>query len=134
MTDSNSEGYVRWLGSYFYVDGLDREDVEQEARLAAWLAPAGLERVAARRRVLDLLKASQRGKRGRAEELDLDRASSSLDVAALVEARLRLAGLLSERLSRSEREAIGRVVRGEPIRRGDKRLGQALYRFRRRSR
>ena len=56
----DADGYCRWLGSYFYAEGYDRDDICQEAMLAAWLAPSGLERVAARRRVLDILKAARR--------------------------------------------------------------------------
>lgn len=39
------ERYLHWLSGYFYAQGYDREDMLQEARIAAWLAPAGLERL-----------------------------------------------------------------------------------------
>jgi hypothetical protein len=130
-TISSFDGYVRFLSRYFYVDGLEPDDLEQEARLAAWLAPAGLERIAARRRVLDLLKASRRMKRGVAVEFVTEPASS-VDVFAVVSARETLRGVLEGKLSPSEAEALGRLVRDEPIRRGEKRLESALYRFRQR--
>ena len=57
------ESYCRWLAGFFFVDGMDRHDIYQEAVLAAWLAPAGLEHVAARRRIIELLRRSQRGGR-----------------------------------------------------------------------
>lgn len=126
-----SEGHARFLGRYFRIDGLDREDVEQEARLAAFLAPAGLERIAARRRILDLLKASQREKRGRAVSLE-ENVASRVDVLEAVIVRDRLRDVLSADMTEAEAEALGRVLRGEPIRRSEKRLQSSLYRFRRR--
>lgn len=125
------EAYVRFLGSYFYAEGYDREDIEQEARIAAYLAPAGLERMAARRRVLDLVKHAQREKRGRLVELERE-VASRLDVLEEVVIRETLRDVLSMRMTDSEREALGRVVRGEPIGRNEPRLGAAIWRLRKR--
>ena len=43
---SEIDGYCRHLASFFFVEGMDRDDLFQEARLAAWLAPAGAEHIA----------------------------------------------------------------------------------------
>lgn len=128
---SGVEGHVRFLSSYFYVDGMDREDVEQEARIAAWLAPAGAERIAARRRIVDLLIASRRLKRGSLVELE-DDLVSRIDVLEAVVVRETLRNVLAAPMSEAEREALGRVLRGEPIRRDEHRLGVAIWRLRRR--
>lgn len=133
MTDSNSEGYVRFLGSYFRIDGLDRDDVEQEARIAAHFAPAGLERLAARRRVIELLRRSRRGGRPTFAVLE-DVHPSSVDVLGSVCDRETIREAIESTGNGSEREALGRVLRGEPIERSNKRLGVAIWRFRQRVR
>ena len=75
------ERYARWLSSYFYVPGMDKQDLRQEARLAMWLARPGCERIAARRRILDLLKMSQR----RPQFVELVEAETTGELADLVD-------------------------------------------------
>ena len=121
---------MRFLATYFFVAGMDSDDLAQEARLAAWLAP-GNERVAARRRVLDLLKFSQRRPRFAAAIEDFRLVDARADVVELVEARERLRSVIAANLTQSERVAVGRRLRGEPIRRDEKVLDQAWFRARR---
>jgi hypothetical protein len=119
------ERYCRWLAHYFYARGYEPDDLYQEALLAAWLAP-GQERVAARRQVLDIVKIASR-KPLLVAEVDV---SSGGDTIDQVEARERLRSLL--RCPPNERRALGRVIRGEPIRRHEKALQSSLFRARRR--
>ena len=111
MSASNAERYCHWLASFFFVDGMDCDDIYQEAMVAAWLAPCGLERLAARRRVIELLRRSQRG--GRPTFCEFVDAPSSGDVVDIVVARERLRDVLAADLSDLERTALGRVMRGE---------------------
>ena len=122
-----SDRYCHWLASFFFVDGMDRDDIYQEASLAAWLAPCGLERLAARRRVIELLRRSQRG--GRPTFCKLVDTPAGVDVVDLVAHRERLHHVLTANLSDLERSAIGRVVRGESCPKGP--LDNALQRARR---
>ena len=39
------DAYCRWLSRFFYAQGHDADDLFHAARLAAWLAGEGLERV-----------------------------------------------------------------------------------------
>lgn len=123
----DADGYCRWLGSYFYAEGYDRDDICQEAMLAAWLAPSGLERVAARRRVLDILKAARR----RPRFVELVEVETPDNVVDAVDARDRLRAVLAAARTENERVAIARVMRGEPIARDEKALQVALWRLRR---
>lgn len=124
-TPASIEGYVRALGRVFYASGHDREDIEQEARIGAWLAPAGLERVVARRRVLDLVnKANRRRLEFFPEEYD---PPSRIDVVEVVAARERLRRLAAVELSPVQREAVRRVVIDGEAYAGDKRIDNALY-------
>lgn len=115
--------YCRWLANYFFIDGLDRDDLYQEAWLAAWLAP-GLERLAARRRIIELLRRSQRG--GRPRFVELVEAESSRNIIDIVETRERLRAILSTPLSDLERVALGRSLRGESC--GERHLDNARQR------
>lgn len=121
----SNDSYYRWLSHYFFAAGYEPEDLYQEARIAAWLAP-GHERVAARRQVLDVVKIAGR-KAQLAPEIDV---SWGGDMVDQVEARERIRVLL--RCAPREREALGRVIRGEPIRRNEKALQSSLLRVRRR--
>ena len=125
MTDL--EPYVRFLATYFFVAGMDAEDLAQEARLAAWLAP-GNERIAARRRILDLLKFAQRRPRF---ALLVDEPVAPDSIVDLIAARERLRRVLATPLTDRERSALGRAIRGEPIARGEKAAQGALARARR---
>lgn len=120
------DNYCRWLSHYFFVPGLDPDDLYQEATLAAWLAPH-CPRIAARRRILDLLKWSQR--RPKTVLLD-ERIGQAPD--ALMDARETLRRVISANLTEHERIALGRSIRGEPIRREEKALGVAYWRVRKR--
>jgi len=122
----NIEAYCRWLSRFFFAPGHDADDLAQEARIAAWLCPEH-PRLAARRQVLDVIKIARR----RPQFTKLHDVPSTADVVTLVEARERLRGVLAVSAPR-EREALGRVLRGEPIRRHEKALQQALVRARRR--
>lgn len=121
--------YCRHLAAFFFVDGLDRDDLFQEARLAAWLAPVGAERIAARRRILDLLKFAQRRPRFAPAIEDMRLVDARADVVDLAAARERLRAVCAVP-GRSERIALGRALRGEPIRRHEKALQVALHRVR----
>ena len=127
---SADERYYRWLGSYFFAAGYDREDLVQEARIAAWLAPSGLGRVAAKRRVLDVVKAAQR----RPRLYELVEAEAPGTVEDVVVMRERLREVIASVRNDSEREALRRVFRGEPLEvgRDGKALSVALARFRQR--
>lgn len=119
------ERYCRWLARVFFVVGMDSDDLAQEARLAAWLAPPGAERIAARRRILDLIKFSQRRPLF-APEVEI---ANSADVVDLVLARERIRGALASPLSDRERHALGRAIRGESV--AEKSIENALARARR---
>jgi len=125
---SDPESYVRWLSRYFYVPGYAAEDLQQEARIAMLGSP--YPRRAARLRILDLLKMSQRRPQLRA----LVEVADPTALEDIVDARLRLRQVLDAPLAPREREALGRAVRGEPIPRTDKALQSALVRARRKLR
>ena len=118
------DSYCRWLSGYFFVAGLDMDDLYQEARIAAWLAP-GHERTAARRRILDLLKMSQRRPR-------LCVLHDRHAVPDPLEGRERLRLIVDAPRTDNERVAVGRALRGEPIGRHEKALQVALIRVRER--
>jgi hypothetical protein len=122
MTD---EGFVRYLGSRFFAPGYDREDIEQEARLAMFLCPE-YPRLAARRRVIDIVK------RPRIRWEQIREVASPGDVVDRIDARVTLERVLRAPRTRNEEVAVGRVLRGEPIRRHEKTLQGTLYRFRKR--
>jgi len=102
------EGYVRFLSRFFFASGHDADDLAQEARIAAWLCPEH-PRLAARRRVLDVINAAQR-KPQFAEFVD---APNTVDITDLIEARERLRAILSTPLTTKEREAVRRLLAGE---------------------
>jgi DNA-directed RNA polymerase specialized sigma24 family protein len=116
------EPYLHWLSRYFFAPGYDPEDMLQEARIAAWLAPRGLERVAARRRLIEIVRRSKRG--GRPTFCQLHETADSVDVVDIVAARERLREILEAPYSDLQRVAIGRKLRGESC--GEKRLDNAL--------
>lgn len=118
--------YARWLSRYFYVAGYEPEDLYQEAVIAIWRAPEGLERLCARRRVIELLRRSQRA--GRPTFVGLVDAESPEDVVDVAAAREELRRVLSVPLSDLEREALGRAARGEAC--SGRRLDNALQRAR----
>lgn len=120
------DAYCRWLSRYFFAVGHDSDDLYQEARLAAWLAEPCHARVAAMRQVLDVIKIANR-KPLLTEPIDV---SCGSDMADRVEAREFLRLLPS--LPPNERQALGRVIRGEPIRRHEKALQSSLVRARKR--
>lgn len=122
------DAYCRWLGYFFFAPGYEPEDLAQEARIAAWLAPE-CPKIAARRQVLDVVKVANR--KAVLCELDTEPATTA-DVVDVVDARERLRGVLAADLTPKMREAIGRVIRGEPIRYEEKALQGALARARRR--
>jgi hypothetical protein len=93
-----------------------------------WLAPEGLERVAAYRRVVEILRRSKRGGRPTFCELHEEHAIRD-DVADIAVARERVRELARIGLSDLEREALGCVVRGEACPKGP--LDNALQRARR---
>lgn len=130
MTASNTplSRYCHWLAGFFFIDGMDRDDIYQEASLAAWLASPGLERVAARRRVIELLRRSKRG--GRPTFCELAEMPLSADVIDLVTARETLRRVLATPLSELERVALGRAIRGESVTES-KAIDNALWRARR---
>ena len=98
--------------------------------MPAWLAPSGLERLAAKRRILDVVKAAQR----RPRLYELVEAEAPGTVTDVVGARERLREILASVRNESEREALRRTFLGEPVDVGadGKRLSVALSRFRRR--
>jgi hypothetical protein len=118
------EGYVRFLGSYFFASGHSREDIEQTARLG--MLRGG--RIGARRDVLDLVKVANRRAFGTLPE----HREPTYDLADRLEARERLRSVLHAVRTDNERIAVGRTLRGEPIGRNEKGLQSALVRFRRR--
>lgn len=122
----STERYCRHLARFFFAPGYDREDMLQEARVAAWLAPCGLERVAARRRLIEIVRRSQRG--GRPELCPPVDVPDPQDVVDVVAARQRLRSVLATSFTDLEREALGRAVRGEGC---VGRLDNALQRARR---
>lgn len=101
--------YCRWLASFFFVSGMDREDLYQEACLAAWLADPGFERRKARQRVLDLVKI---GQRRRFDHLVTHEPSAP---PVDFEARDRLRLILNAPRTENERVALRRRIAGEPI-------------------
>lgn len=130
------EGYCLWLASRFFAPGVDREDLAQEARIAAWLEPEH-PRLAARRQVLDVVKretlAGEFRTERRPELVPLDEHLETRDnVADLVEARANLRAILCAPRNANERTALGRRLRGEPIRRHEKALDIAWFRLRER--
>ena len=127
----NVDAYCRWLSRHFYVRGCDRDDVVQEALLAAWLSP-NYPRLAARRQVMDMMKVANRRAFDSTEYADIPCRTS--DVVDVVAAREHLREVLSSVRTEAEREALGRTIRGEPVDVGadGKRLSVALSRFRRR--
>lgn len=129
VTPEAIERYISFLGSYFFARGLDREDIEQEARIAVWLAPAGLERMAARRQVLDLIKIANRK-----PELHrfMQDPAASIDVERVVAARETLRELIDAAHTPAEKIGLGRALRGEPISRTESTIGVALWRLRQR--
>ena len=127
MCARDIDGYCRWLSRFFFADGHAAEDLFQEARLAAWLAPAGLERVAARRRVIDVVRSARR-RVELASEVDVEVQDTVLDV---VVARERLRAVLAAARTENERAALARVMRDDPIARHEKALQVALWRLRR---
>lgn len=128
MGSRGIDPYCHWLARYFFVPGMDADDLFQEARIAAWLAPSA-PRTAARRRILDLLKFSQR--RPLIHRFDHSIIEPS-DVVEIVAARETLRRIVTAPLTRNEAIALGRAARGEPIRRSEKSLGVAYWRARRR--
>jgi DNA-directed RNA polymerase specialized sigma24 family protein len=118
--------YCHWLSRYFFIDGLDSDDLYQEAAVAVWMAPAGMERLCARRRVIELLRRSKRG--GRPEFVELGDVASPDRMVDLVAARERLRAVVNAPLSDLERCAVGRVARGEGCPKGP--LDNALQRAR----
>ena len=116
------------MSRYFYAPGCDADDLFQEARLAAWLAPHGLERVAARRRVLDVVRAARRRPRLVAP-VELEAPDNVNDV---VVTRERLRAVIAAARPGNERAALVRVLRDEPITRDEKALQVALWRLRQR--
>lgn len=128
MGSGGVEAYCHWLSRFFFVPGMDVDDLLQEARLAAWLAPKH-PRTAARRRILDLIKFSQR--RPVIERFEHSIIEPS-DIVEIVSAREQLRRIVTARMTPNEQVALGRAARGEPIRREEKALGQAYWRARRR--
>ena len=124
---SPDERYVGWLSSYFFAQGHDRDDLAQEARIAMLRAPAGLERVAARRRVIDVVRSARR-RPVLVEAVELETPDNVVDV---VDARDRLRATLAAAQTENERAALLLVMRGEPIARHEKALQVALWRLRR---
>jgi DNA-directed RNA polymerase specialized sigma24 family protein len=123
----SGEGYCRFLARSFWAPGYDREDMLQEARIAMWLAPPGIENLCARRRLIEIVRRSKRG--GRPSFCEPVDAPDHADVVDLVDARERIRAVLSAPLTDLERAAIGSVVRGKPC--TEKALDNALQRARR---
>ena len=126
--DDRDDHYCRWLSRFFFAPGYDRDDIYQEALIAMWRAGPDVGRTAARRCVIDLVRRAKRGPRMCA----LVEAQAPENIADVVDARVRLRAVLDADLSENERTALGRCIRGEPIRRSEKALGVALWRARRR--
>ena len=124
---SADDRYHLWLARHFYAHGYAAEDLYQEARLAAWLAPSGLERLAARRRVIEVVRSARRRPQLVAE-VELEASDTLADV---VDARDRLRAVLATARTENERAALARVMRGEVIGREEKSLQSALWRLRR---
>lgn len=104
------DDHCRMLSRFYFVAGMDADDIYQEARLAAWLAPAGLERMAARRQVYDLMKIGQRRRFDALGERDV---ASHVDVVDIVDARERLRAIMAMPWTPLQRRALGRRIRGE---------------------
>jgi DNA-directed RNA polymerase specialized sigma24 family protein len=130
------EGYVRFLGSFFFASGWEREDIEQEARLAILRAPEVHSRIAARRQVLDVVKVANR-RRLYALPVDEDGDEhdepDSYDLVEHVLLREELRTVIAAAHTRKERVALGRLIRGESTSR-PKWVDNALVRVRRRGR
>ncbi len=125
---SEIDAYCRWLSRYFFAPGLEPDDLYQEARLAAWLAPKCHARVAARRQVLDVVKIARR-KPLLSKEIDV---SSPHDTAERVESRELLRAILFHPLPPRERSALDRQLAGVAIGRAARTEHMARYRAKRR--
>ena len=126
----NIDAFCRWLSRHYFVVGMDADDIYQEARLAAWLAPAGLEHIAARRQVYDLMRI---GQRRRFDTLGHDMESvsrSSSDVVDIVDARDRLRAIMAAPRTENERTALRHRVSGTPIPNSAKSVWGAWLRMR----
>ena len=100
----NIDAYCRWLARYFFARrATTRRTSNQEARIAAWLAPSGLGRVAARRQVMNVVRRAQRHPR-LAPEVEIEVADT---VTNVVDARERLRAALAEARTENERTALG---------------------------
>ena len=121
------DGYIRRLAREYRVPGMGAEDVEQECRIAAWQAPDHA-RLAARRQVFDLLRVALR----KPMFVEIVEVAAPDTVADVVDARERLRCILAEPRTANEREALRRVLRGEPVETGNngKALSVALWRLR----
>lgn len=131
------EGYVRFLGSYFFATGHEREDIEQTARLGALTFPAN-PRVGAHRQVLDLVLVANRRAFVPVSEFEVDEDDSfsfvdSYDLVEHVLHREELRTVIAAAHTRKERVALGRLIRGESGL-SEKWCDNALYRVRRRGR
>jgi hypothetical protein len=124
------EGYCRWLSRRYFVSGADADDIFQEARLAAWLAPPGSEFLAALCQVKDLMKI---GQRRRLYQLAQPEIPEGHDFFGAIEARERLGALLAAPVTANEWIALGRRIGGKPIGRNEPALDQAWYRLRTRA-
>lgn len=122
----SDERFAQYLAHKFFAPGYDREDMAQEARIAMWQAPEGIERLCARRRLIEIVRRSQRG--GRPAFCELHDIEDAADVVDLVSARDRLRDVLAASLTDLERTAVGRTLRGELCRHP---YDNALYRARR---
>lgn len=122
---ARDDAYCRWLSRFFYAPGHEPDDLAQEARLAMLRAPH-TKRVAARRQVLDVVKVANR-RAFYSWEYPEQRAP---DLDDRLNARESLRLILSEPQTENERVAVGRTLRGEPIRRHEKALQVALGRVR----
>jgi DNA-directed RNA polymerase specialized sigma24 family protein len=105
------EEHCRWLSHRFFVAGMDAEDVQQEALLAAWLADPGYEKRKATQRVYDLMKIGQRRKFVPTENIAHLAEAQVTDY----DARDRLRSVLDAVQTPAEREALGRRIAGVPI-------------------
>lgn len=108
----SDEAYVRYLSRYFFAPGYDAEDMAQEARLAMWLAEERWGRLAARRRLIEIVRRELRGGRPTLVELAAE-APDPRGLEELVAARERLREALAAPLTDLERAALGRAIRGE---------------------
>src|SRR5215831_4659166 len=87
------EAYCWWLACQFYVVGAEREDIYQEAWIAAWLEPRYPE-LAARRQVYDMIRKANRRSLVPVDDDFLESQPARTSLVDLVDVRAQLRDLI----------------------------------------